>query len=140
MEKMIVHQQRNFPAGSEFVYGAQDERPEPEVADVFAKFMQGCYLRAVGVDPAGLEKETAGIERRATEIYRKTILAGAKTAPAPPADDDAHRLEKRFMGRREPDPRTTRLEKSPNGTWIYEYSASGELLAGHEFGSWPGEK
>lgn len=136
MEKMIAHQQRDFPTLGEFQYGATDERPESEVPNVFEKFEHDCELRAVGVSPEGLAKETAGFERRARAIYAKTLFAGTKTAPA----DDAHRLEKRFMGKRERDARTVRLEKSENGAWVMEYDKDGELIAGHAWGFWPGEK
>jgi hypothetical protein len=139
LEKILITQQRSFPVGDDWTFGPGDERPEDlEKADALDKFLADAQLRGYGLNPEGIRKETAGIEQRANEIYRKTILAGAKTAPA--TDDDAHRLEKRFMGRRSRDPRTVRLEKSENGKWIMEYDERGELIAGHALGFWEGEK
>jgi hypothetical protein len=92
METMVIHQQRTGYADMLKSFGAQDEQPESELPDAMEKFMQGCHLRAVGISPEGLEKETAGIERRADEIIAKT--RGSFTAKIAPAKNLAARTER----------------------------------------------
>lgn len=83
LEHVIVHQQRNWPNGSDWQFSGTDEQPEGEEPDAFDKFYADAVLRGYGLDPDKIRKEAAAIEQRAAEIISKTHGASeGATTPA----------------------------------------------------------
>src|ERR1700688_1482611 len=72
------------PAALEHQY-MFDNEAEPEMSDeptddFFEKFLETASLRAIGIDPDKLQRETQSIDSRATGIYRKIAAAATPKA------------------------------------------------------------
>ena len=108
--------------------GLDDEKPDVEELpdDPLQKLLSDCELAgAFGQnghqDVDELRSEIAELDERNERLQK--IKAAQKRNVS-----DGARLEKRFRKGQD----VARFEKSGNGRWMYEYSASGELLRGYE--------
>jgi hypothetical protein len=73
-----------------------------------------------------LHDTTADVHKRAAERFKATAPAAAPTVT-----DDSHRLAKRYTAGIHSGKKATRIDKSQNGQWIFEYDSRNELIRGY---------
>lgn len=99
--------------------------------DPVGKFLADAQLsHAVGKPgfAEAMEKETANLD---IEKLFKNRNRATSPAPALPVVGDEHRLQKRFTRSIHDGKKATRVEKSQNGKWIFEFDENNQLLRGY---------
>jgi hypothetical protein len=98
---------------------------EAEVNDAVTEFFERQKLAGT------LGWETAENFSSEAAKLTNTIKARGPKSTAPAVTDDAHCLQKRYMGIHS-GKKAHRIEKSANGQWVMEYDAAGALIRGYQ--------